>query len=124
MTGTTLLNLKARANATKDVVAHFVKQECVGMDGRKPKKAKVTTPVMEKRIEEPEKIFGEKSCLEENDKMSGVELFECGSSIGTAGNDTEAGSLGGWLNLHFTKGSPVKVGITCNHVMAYLFGLL
>lgn len=41
-----------------------------------------------------------------------------GSSIGIAGNVTEAGSLGGWLNLHFAKGPPFKVGITCDHVVA------
>lgn len=41
-----------------------------------------------------------------------------GSSIGTAGNDSEAGSLGGWLNLNFAEGSPAKIGITCNHDVA------
>lgn len=41
-----------------------------------------------------------------------------GSSIGTAGNDKEAGSLGGWFNVYCGKGSPAKVGIMCNHVVA------
>lgn len=41
-----------------------------------------------------------------------------GSSIGVGRNTTEAGSLGGWLRLNLPNRPPMKVGITCHHVVA------
>lgn len=41
-----------------------------------------------------------------------------GSSIGVGRYITEAGSLGGWFRLNLPNRPPLKVGITCHHVVA------
>ena len=41
-----------------------------------------------------------------------------GDSIGRRGDDTEAGTLGGWLMLKFPNNKQVKCAMTCFHVVA------